>query len=71
LRRTQLAAGKAAGVLMANRQLAQTYLDASALFVAVGVDTTLLVQAASALAQQFNAGNACLPIEDARSASPY
>ena len=68
---TVRAAGKAAGVLMANRQLAQTYLDAGALFVAVGVDTTLLVQAASALAQQFNAGNACSPKAEARPAGPY
>ncbi|MGV2292238.1 4-hydroxy-2-oxoheptanedioate aldolase [Trinickia sp. YCB016] len=47
------AAGKAAGVLMANREIAQTYLEAGALFVAVGVDTTLLVQAATGLAQHF------------------
>ncbi len=51
--RTVGAAGKAAGVLMANREVAQTYLDAGASFVAVGVDTTLLVQAATGLARHF------------------
>jgi 4-hydroxy-2-oxoheptanedioate aldolase len=33
--------------------LAQRYLDAGALFVAVGVDTTLLVKAASDLARRY------------------
>lgn len=46
-------AGKAPGVLTADRALAQRYLDAGALFVAVGADTTLLVQAARALAEAF------------------
>ncbi len=50
---TVRAAGKAAGILMADRQLAQTCLDAGALFVAVGVDTTLLVRAATGLARSF------------------
>ena len=50
---TVRAAGKAAGILMADRQLAQTYLDAGALFVAVGVDATLLVRAATELARSF------------------
>lgn len=54
---TVRAAGKAAGVLMADRQLAQTYLDAGALFVAVGVDTSLLVRAASDLAAHFKSAN--------------
>lgn len=35
------AAGKAPGILMANEQLAKRYLALGALFVAVGVDTTL------------------------------
>jgi 4-hydroxy-2-oxoheptanedioate aldolase len=47
-------AGKAAGVLMANRQMAQSYLQAGAQFVAVGVDTTLLVQAATELARSYS-----------------
>lgn len=50
---TVRAAGKAAGVLMADRKLAETYLNAGAIFVAVGVDTSLLVRAASDLAVYF------------------
>jgi 4-hydroxy-2-oxoheptanedioate aldolase len=50
---TVKAAGKAAGILATDPQLAQSYLDAGALFVAVGVDTTLLVKAATGLAQRF------------------
>jgi 4-hydroxy-2-oxoheptanedioate aldolase len=47
------AAGKAAGVLSADVALARRYLEAGALFVAVGVDTTLLVRAAKDLLVQF------------------
>jgi 4-hydroxy-2-oxoheptanedioate aldolase len=36
--------------------LAQQCLEAGALFVAVGVDATLLVKAASGLVQRFSAG---------------
>jgi len=50
---TVRAAGKAPGILSADRALAQTYLDAGALFVAVGVDTSLLVRAARELAVAF------------------
>lgn len=46
-------AGKAAGVLATDAVLARQYLEAGALFVAVGVDTTLLVRAATALAAGF------------------
>lgn len=46
-------AGKAPGILATDGALAQKYLDAGALFVAVGVDTTLLVKAANMLAAQF------------------
>jgi 4-hydroxy-2-oxoheptanedioate aldolase len=46
-------AGKAAGVLSGDRKFAQDCLAAGALFVAVGVDTTLLVRAARDLAQSF------------------
>jgi 4-hydroxy-2-oxoheptanedioate aldolase len=56
--RTVRSTGRAAGVLMANQQIAQIYLDAGAQFVAVGVDTTLLVQAASALAKHYKGTNA-------------
>lgn len=52
---TVRAAGKAPGILTADPLLAQRYLDAGALFVAVGVDTSLLVQAASRLLQTFKA----------------
>lgn len=50
---TVVASGKAAGVLTSNLALAHQYLRAGALFVAVGVDTTLLVRAAKALAAEF------------------
>lgn len=42
------AAGKAPGILMANEALAKRYLELGALFVAVGVDTTLLATPCSA-----------------------
>src|SRR5215469_216006 len=51
--RTVRAAGKAAGVLSADPLIARKYLAAGALFVAVGVDTTLLVRAASDLRAVF------------------
>jgi 2-keto-3-deoxy-L-rhamnonate aldolase RhmA len=47
------AAGKAPGILMANEPLAKRYLELGALFVAVGVDTTLLARSAEALAARF------------------
>jgi 4-hydroxy-2-oxoheptanedioate aldolase len=47
------AAGKAAGVLAADPAVARAYLDAGAVFVAVGADTTLLVKAAGTLAREF------------------
>src|SRR5580698_5776335 len=46
-------AGKAAGTLTSDRKLAREYLDQGALFVAVGVDTTILVKAAKDLAAEF------------------
>lgn len=52
---TVKAAGKAPGVLATDTALARKYLEAGALFVAVGVDTTLLVRAAAQLAAQFKA----------------
>ena len=45
--------GKAAGTLTSDRKLARRYLDQGALVVAVGVDTTLMVKAASELAAEF------------------
>lgn len=53
---TVRAAGKAAGLLMADKALAQMYLDAGAQFVAVGVDTSLMVRAATDLAAHFKGG---------------
>jgi 4-hydroxy-2-oxoheptanedioate aldolase len=55
---TVRAAGKAPGILMADPQVARQYLDAGALFVAIGVDTTLLVRAASELIRGFRPGSA-------------
>lgn len=51
-------AGKAPGILMTDPVQAQRYLDAGALFVAVGVDMLVLVAAAQALAQRFKAPGA-------------
>jgi len=47
------ATGKAAGVLTTDPKLANVYLEAGAIFVAVGVDTSLLVRSASELAKTF------------------
>ncbi|MGB7479581.1 MAG: 4-hydroxy-2-oxoheptanedioate aldolase [Burkholderiaceae bacterium] len=47
------AAGKAPGILSADPVAARRYLEAGALFVAVGVDTSLLVNAARGLAAKF------------------
>ncbi|ARP94079.1 4-hydroxy-2-oxoheptanedioate aldolase [Bordetella genomosp. 13] len=47
------AAGKAPGILASDPKLARQYLQAGALFVAVGVDTSLLAGAARTLAASF------------------
>lgn len=46
-------AGKAAGVLATDEALARAYLAAGALFVGVGVDTTLFARATADLAARF------------------
>ena len=46
-------AGKAAGTLTPDQALARRYLEHGALFVAVGVDTLMLVKAARELAAEF------------------
>ena len=46
-------AGKAAGILTPDEKLAQHYLDLGATFVAVGLDTNLLVRATGQLAARF------------------
>jgi 4-hydroxy-2-oxoheptanedioate aldolase len=51
-------AGKAAGVLSADQSLARKYLDSGAMLVAVGVDTTMLVQAARQLLGAFKSAAA-------------
>ena len=55
------AAGKAAGVLATDPADARRYLELGALFVAVGVDTTLLVRAATQLAASFKGTPAAAP----------
>jgi 4-hydroxy-2-oxoheptanedioate aldolase len=50
---TVVKAGKAAGCLSSDHQTARDYLAQGATFVAVGVDTSLLVKAASQLAAAF------------------
>ncbi|MBL8389238.1 MAG: hypothetical protein JNK17_13585 [Hydrogenophaga sp.] len=56
-----ITSARAASVLATDPALAQQYLDASALFLAVGVDTTLLVKAATGLVQRFGAEAAKTP----------
>jgi len=56
------AAGKAAGILSADPVLARRYLEHGANFVAVGVDTTLLAQAARQLAGAFKSGASTVPV---------
>ncbi|MGH6980166.1 MAG: HpcH/HpaI aldolase family protein [Stellaceae bacterium] len=46
-------AGKAPGILTTNEEEAKRYIDWGYLFVAVGVDTGLLVKAADGLAKRF------------------
>nr|WP_316641816.1 4-hydroxy-2-oxoheptanedioate aldolase [uncultured Roseateles sp.] len=67
---TVRAAGKAPGILAADPKLARQYLEAGALFVAIGVDTSLLVRAATDLVKQFKSAT---PGPDAtpRSSSGY
>lgn len=52
------AAGKAAGILSTTEEQARKWLAAGALFVAVGVDTMLLSNAAKTLAARFKGGGA-------------
>jgi len=49
-------AGKAAGILTADTALARHYLDLGATFVAVGLDTQILVRGTAALVAQFKGG---------------
>ena len=49
-------AGKAPGILATNEAHARKWLDAGALFVAVGIDTMLLKSAAASLLQRYRTG---------------
>lgn len=55
--RSIASAGKAPGILCADEALARSYIEVGARFVAVGVDTSLLVKSASALAAKFKSGS--------------
>ncbi|HMS27057.1 MAG TPA: aldolase/citrate lyase family protein, partial [Burkholderiaceae bacterium] len=68
---TVRAAGKAAGILMTDKKLAQMYLDAGAQFVAVGVDTTLLVRSATDLAAHFKSANTNMVNQNSAPDSTY
>jgi len=61
-------AGKAAGTLTSDHKVARNCLDLGASFVAVGVDTTLLVRAATELRAKFKGASAA---PSSRSDSPY
>lgn len=52
--KTVSAARKAAGVLSADQTIARKYLGLGAMFVAVGIDTTLLIRAAKELRAAFH-----------------
>jgi 4-hydroxy-2-oxoheptanedioate aldolase len=54
-------AGKAAGILTTDDDLARHYLGLGATFVAVGLDNNLLARATSQLAAKFKAGVAVAP----------
>ncbi len=53
-----IAAGRPAGILTADRQLARRYLELGATFVAVGTDVTLFARAVDALQAEFRPGPA-------------
>ena len=57
--------GKAAGTLASDRRLAREYLNQGALFVAVGVDTSILVKAAKELAAEFKVASPPRPANQA------
>jgi 4-hydroxy-2-oxoheptanedioate aldolase len=69
------AAGKAAGILCSDETLARRYIAQGANFVALGADTSLLVQATAALANKFRASQQAalkpLPIQPLASWGNY
>ena len=56
-----LKAGKAPGILTSDEALARHYLALGVLFVAVGLDTGILVRQTSALAARFKSGLTAAP----------
>lgn len=56
-----LEAGKAVGILSADEKLAKRYLELGATFVAVGVDTTVLMRGLQTLAGRFKNIESSLP----------
>lgn len=58
---TIVASGKAAGTLTGDATLARRYLELGATFVAVGIDITLMVQAARKLSADFGLSAAAAP----------
>jgi 4-hydroxy-2-oxoheptanedioate aldolase len=56
-----IGAGKAAGILTTDDDLARHYLQLGATFVAVGLDNNLLARATSQLAAKFKTGTAAAP----------
>lgn len=61
-----LKAGKAPGILTADEKLARHYLSLGAVFVAVGLDTQILMQQTTALAGRFKSGvQATAPVKGA------
>jgi 4-hydroxy-2-oxoheptanedioate aldolase len=59
------AAGKAAGVLIADETLALRYLELGASFVAVGTDVSILARGAEALAHRFGRTGDHRPLQSA------
>ncbi len=55
--KTVCTAGKAAGILYADEKMAKYYLELGCTFVAVGVDTSLLMRALKELAHKFKSSN--------------
>jgi 4-hydroxy-2-oxoheptanedioate aldolase len=66
-----ISAGKAAGSLSANPDIARNYLAQGATFVAVGVDTSILVKAASELVTAFKGRSPTVQTGAADSKSVY
>lgn len=58
-------AGKAAGVLCADTALARSYHQSGAAFIALGVDATLLVRAATAQLAAFREADVAAPVAGA------